>query len=114
MRPMKKPPNIGINGSRNGYTWGGIPTRENPLIEKIDSKNSIIQRKNVDAKPAKNPSKAARISMFWSNIKTVRNLSLIWLVIEVIKLFVINSLIEVTLYDRKILMAMFSIVLLIQ
>ena len=37
---------------------------ESPLIEKIDSKNSIIQRKNVDAKPAKNPSIAASINMF--------------------------------------------------
>ena len=111
MSPMKSPPSIGINGNRNGYVWGGIPASENPLTEKIDSKNSIIQRKKVDAKPARNPSKAARINIFWSNIKILRNLSLNWSVIVDMELSFRNYLNETLLYVMKILMARFSIAL---
>jgi hypothetical protein len=61
---MKHPPNIGISGIKNGYSCGGILASDNPSVEKTVSKNSIIQRKNVEAKPARNPRKAARINMF--------------------------------------------------
>ena len=55
---------ITVNNQGYGYKTGDTPVRESPLMEKTTSKKSIIQRKNVDAKPARKPSKAARINMF--------------------------------------------------
>ena len=52
MSPMKKPPTIGINGSRNGYVWGGIPARENPLTEVNGSK--VVRVEDYQLSIAKN------------------------------------------------------------
>ena len=67
--PVIIPPNMGIRGRRKGIAVPVIPIHDSPSDEKTIPKKSIIHLKAVEAKPARNPIKAANISMLWACIK---------------------------------------------
>ncbi len=69
MIPVMIPPTMGIMGKRKGIDVPVIPIHPSPFSEKTNPKNPISQRNRVDARPARKPIIAARISRLWSCIK---------------------------------------------
>ena len=68
VRPMIKPPSMGMKGIRNITDPAESPSSI-PSPENTRSKKSIIHRNTVDAAPASTPTIAAKISRWYSLLK---------------------------------------------